>query len=224
MVRPMPPFYKAQGVEVGAVLTPVLKSKQDRGGRVHKHGNNTIAFWYSETPASWAYLPYDTSYSFPSLCRYSGLPTLGYPRDTSCNHTTSGSIGPLAERGFVRGYVREGLREVGGGFEGWRAGNLRGEASLLKALLVPAGAGLLSWEVDVRYSEELQSILSRFGVGPAPKDQVVQYLTRQSSETTEQDAGGVLADLEDEGYVEMVLGEKGELVRFTERAIDEVFG
>jgi CTP-dependent riboflavin kinase len=52
----------------------------------------------------------------------------------------------------------------------------------------------------------------------------VQYLTRQSSETTEQDAGGVLADLEDEGYVEMVLGEKGELVRFTERAIDEVFG
>ena len=120
--------------------------------------------------------------------------------------------------------MREGLREVGGGFEGWRAGNVSGEASLLEALLVPVGAGLLSWEVDVRYSEELQSILSRFGVGPAPKDQVVQYLTRQSSESTEQDAGGVLADLEDEGYVEMVSGEKGELVRFTERAIDEVFG
>ena len=95
---------------------------------------------------------------------------------------------------------------------------------MLEALLVPAGAGLLRWEVDVRYSKELQSILSRFGVGPAPKDQVVQYLTRQSSETTEQDAGGVLADLEHEGYVEMVSGEKGELVRFTERAIDEVFG
>ncbi len=120
--------------------------------------------------------------------------------------------------------MRENLREVGGGFERWRAGNLSGGASLLEALLVPAGAGLLGWEVDVRYSEELQSIVSRFGAGPAPKDQVVQYLSRQSSETTEQDAGGVLADLEDEGYVEMVSGEKGELVRFTERAIDEVFG
>ena len=126
--------------------------------------------------------------------------------------------------GPARGYVRENLREVGGGFERWRAGNLSGGASLLEALLVPAGAGLLGWEVDVRYSEELQSILSRFGAGPAPKDQVVQYLSRQSSETTEQDAGGVLTDLEDEGYVEMVSGEKGELVRFTERAIDEVLG
>ena len=76
----------------------------------------------------------------------------------------------------------------------------------------------------MRYSEELQSILSRFGAGPVPKDQVVQYLTRQSSGTTEQDAEGVLDDLEDEGYVEMVSGEKGERVRFTERAIDEVFG
>lgn len=76
----------------------------------------------------------------------------------------------------------------------------------------------------MRYSEELQSILSRFGAGPVPKDQVVQYLTRQSSGTTEQDAEGVLDDLEDEGYVEMVSEEKGELVRFTDRAIDEVFG
>lgn len=76
----------------------------------------------------------------------------------------------------------------------------------------------------MRYSEELQSILSKFGAGSVPKDQVVQYLTRQSSETTEQDAEGVLDDLEDEGYVEMVSEEKGELVRFTDRAIDEVFG
>ena len=76
----------------------------------------------------------------------------------------------------------------------------------------------------MRYSEELQSILSRFGAGPVPKDQVVQYLTRQSSGTTEQDAEGVLDDLEEEGYVEMVSEEKGELVRFTDRAIDEVFG
>ena len=76
----------------------------------------------------------------------------------------------------------------------------------------------------MRYSEELQSILSRFGAGPVPKDQVVQYLTRQSNGTTEQDAEGVLNDLEDEGYVEMVSEEKGELVRFTDRAIDEVFG
>jgi len=29
------------------------------------------------------------------------------------------------------------------------SGNLRGEASLLKALLVPAGAGLLRWEAEV---------------------------------------------------------------------------
>ncbi len=76
----------------------------------------------------------------------------------------------------------------------------------------------------MRYSEELQSILSRFGAGPVPKDQVVQYLTRQSSETTEQDAEGVLDNLEDEGYVEMDSEEKGELVRFTDKAIDEVFG
>ena len=76
----------------------------------------------------------------------------------------------------------------------------------------------------MRYSEELQSILSRFGAGPVPKDQVVQYLTRQSSGTTEQDAEGILDDLEDEGYVEMISEEKGELVRFTDRAIDEVFG
>jgi hypothetical protein len=76
----------------------------------------------------------------------------------------------------------------------------------------------------VRYSEELQSILSRFGAGPVPRDQVVQYLTRQSSETTEQDAGDVLDDLEDEGYVETVSSEKGELVRFTDKALDEVFG
>jgi CTP-dependent riboflavin kinase len=76
----------------------------------------------------------------------------------------------------------------------------------------------------MRYSEELQSILSRFGAGPAPKDQVVQYLTRQSSQATERHAGGVLDDLEHEGYVETISGEKGELVRFTDKAIDEVFG
>jgi CTP-dependent riboflavin kinase len=76
----------------------------------------------------------------------------------------------------------------------------------------------------MRYSEELQSILSRFGAGPAPKDQVVQYLMRQSTQSTERDAGTILDDLEDEGYVETVLGEKGELVRFTEKAIDKAFG
>lgn len=76
----------------------------------------------------------------------------------------------------------------------------------------------------MRYSKELQSVLSRFGAGPAPKDQVVQYLTRQSSETTEQNAGDVLDHLEDEGYVETTSGEKGDFVRFTDKAIDEVFG
>ena len=76
----------------------------------------------------------------------------------------------------------------------------------------------------MRYYEELQSILSRFGAGPVPKDQVSQYLTRQSSETTEHGARDVLDDLEDEGYVETVSGEKGELVRFMERAIEEGFG
>jgi hypothetical protein len=79
-------------------------------------------------------------------------------------------------------------------------------------------------EVYMRYSEELQSILSRFGAGPAPKDEVVQYLTRQSSRTDERDAGGVLDDLEGEGYVEIFSGEKGELVRFTDKAIEEGFG
>ena len=75
----------------------------------------------------------------------------------------------------------------------------------------------------MRYSRELQSILSRFGAGDIQKDQVVQYLTRQSSQTTEQNAGHILDDLEDEGYVETVSGEKGELVRFTDKAVDEVF-
>jgi CTP-dependent riboflavin kinase len=79
-------------------------------------------------------------------------------------------------------------------------------------------------EVDVRYSMELQSILSRFGAGPVSKDQVVQYLTRQSSQATEQHAWGILNDLENEGYVEITSGEKGELVQFTDKAIDEVFG
>jgi CTP-dependent riboflavin kinase len=76
----------------------------------------------------------------------------------------------------------------------------------------------------MRYSRELQSILSRFGAGDVQKDQVVQYLTRQSSQTTEGDAEDILNNLEDEGYVETVSGEKGELVRFTDKAIDEVFG
>ena len=76
----------------------------------------------------------------------------------------------------------------------------------------------------MRYSEELQSILSRFGAGPVPRDQVVQYLTRRSGQTTGRHAEDVLDDLEDEGYVETISGEKGELLRFTEKAIDEVFG
>jgi hypothetical protein len=80
------------------------------------------------------------------------------------------------------------------------------------------------WKVDIQYSEELQSILSRFGAGPTSKDEVVQYLTRQSSQTDERDAGGILDDLEGEGYVETVSGEKGELLRFTDKAIDEGFG
>ena len=80
------------------------------------------------------------------------------------------------------------------------------------------------WEVDMRYSEELQSVLSRFGAGPAPRDEVVQYLTRQSSQTDQRDAGGILDDLEGEGYVETISGEKGKLLRFTNKAIDAGFG
>jgi hypothetical protein len=76
----------------------------------------------------------------------------------------------------------------------------------------------------MRYSEQLQSILSRFGAGPAPKDELVQYLTRQSSRTDERDAGGILDELEGEGYAETVSGEKGELVRSTDKAIEEGFG
>ena len=64
----------------------------------------------------------------------------------------------------------------------------------------------------------------RFGAGPVSKDQVVQYLTRQSSQATERCAEGILNDLEDEGYVEITSGEKGELVQFTDKAIDKVFG
>jgi len=76
----------------------------------------------------------------------------------------------------------------------------------------------------VRYSKELQSIISRFGSGPAPKDQVADYLTRQSRQTTEQHASSILDNLEEEGYIETVSGEKGELVRFTDKAIDQVLG
>ena len=76
----------------------------------------------------------------------------------------------------------------------------------------------------MRYSRELRSILSRFGAGSIQKDQVVQYLTRQSSQTTEQDAENILDDLENEGYVETASGEKGELIQFTDKAVDEVFG
>jgi DNA-binding IscR family transcriptional regulator len=46
----------------------------------------------------------------------------------------------------------------------------------------------------------------------------------KSSQTTEGHAEEVLDDLKDEGYVETVSGEKGELIRFTGKAIDEVFG
>jgi hypothetical protein len=75
----------------------------------------------------------------------------------------------------------------------------------------------------MRYSRELQSIRSRFGADSIQKDQVVQYLTRQSSQTTERDAESILDDLEDEGYIEIVSEEKGELVQFTDKAVDEVF-
>ena len=51
----------------------------------------------------------------------------------------------------------------------------------------------------------------------------MQYLARRSSRATEQHAGDILDGLEDEGYVETVSGEKGELVRFTDKAIDEAF-
>ena len=78
-------------------------------------------------------------------------------------------------------------------------------------------------EADMKYSTELQSILSRFGAGPVSKDQVVQYLTRRSSQATERRAEDILNDLEDEGYVEITSGEKGELVQFTDKAIDKVF-
>ena len=74
------------------------------------------------------------------------------------------------------------------------------------------------------YSKELRSIRSRFGAGSIQKDQVVQYLTRQSSQTTEQDADNILDDLENKGYLETVSGEKGELVQFTDKAVDEVLG
>jgi hypothetical protein len=60
----------------------------------------------------------------------------------------------------------------------------------------------------MRYSRELQSILSRFGAGDVQKDQVVQYLTRQSSQTTEGDFEDILNNLEDEGYVETVSGKR----------------
>ena len=56
------------------------------------------------------------------------------------------------------------------------------------------------------HSEELQSILSRFGAGPAPKDEVVQYLTRQPGQSTERHGGSILDNLEDEGYVETISG------------------
>ena len=68
------------------------------------------------------------------------------------------------------------------------------------------------------------SILSKFGAGPIPKDEVVQYLTRQSSRNDERHAGRVLDDLEGEGYIDIVSGEKGELVQFTDKAVDEGFG
>ena len=52
----------------------------------------------------------------------------------------------------------------------------------------------------------------------------MQYLTRQSSQTTEGDAEDILNNLEDKGYVKTVSGEKGELLRFSDKALDEVFG
>ena len=60
------------------------------------------------------------------------------------------------------------------------------------------------------------------GIGPALKDEVVQYLTWQSSQADERNAGGVLDDLKDEGHVDTVSGEKGEFVRLTVKAIDEM--
>lgn len=75
----------------------------------------------------------------------------------------------------------------------------------------------------MQHSEELQSILSRFGAGPVPRDQIVDYLIRGSSQASEQHAKGVLEDLEKEGYLETLLEKKGELVRFTDKAIEEVY-
>jgi hypothetical protein len=49
--------------------------------------------------------------------------------------------------------------------------------------------------VDAGYSEELQSVLSRFGTGPAPKGEVMQYLARRSSQSAEWYAGGVFDGL-----------------------------
>ena len=50
----------------------------------------------------------------------------------------------------------------------------------------------------------------------------MQYLTWQSSQADERNAGGVLDDLKDEGHVDTVSGEKGEFVRLTVKAIDEM--
>ena len=37
-------------------------------------------------------------------------------------------------------------------------------------------------------------------------------------------SSSILDNLEEEGYIETVSGEKGELVRFTDKAIDQVLG
>ncbi len=52
----------------------------------------------------------------------------------------------------------------------------------------------------------------------------MQYLMRQSSQDTQRDAEGILKGLEDEGYMVINSGQKGELIQFTDKAIDIIFG
>jgi preprotein translocase subunit YajC len=54
----------------------------------------------------------------------------------------------------------------------------------------------------------------------SPKDRIVNYLMRKSKQTTKRHASGILDDLEEGKYVETVSGDKGELVRFTDKTIN----
>ena len=79
-------------------------------------------------------------------------------------------------------------------------------------------------EVEMRYSEELQSILSRFGLAPPRRTKSCNISLGSRARPTNGTPRGILDDLEVKGYVETVSGEKGKLVRFTDKAIDEGFG